>query len=334
MFHTPFGGRATAIALSCLAFAGCASFDRMKPAPAQTQPIAIQFSKDTLGMNDLPLGAYRVPDSEVIVSGHQSTGGGAAAFGLIGVLVADAIDTHRGANAVSANEKALHIKLDQEARADIEALLGAGPLGQKFSFAKGQGKTLDILPAVILNFTDDTHARPYVEFKVALLDASGNSVWDTRYYASTGAERTMDEWAAQDGAALKASISASLRQAVKVMLSDVSSPYARDDKAVKLVQSRFPFVKQRLQVTGLGLFEDDQYIAFLPKIGDASTIAGVNILDKSVTVYRPATADDKITLLPDAPKAATGAPTAASAASAAAPATVAAAAAPASAAAH
>jgi hypothetical protein len=326
MIQTLIRGRTTAIALACVAFAGCASFDRMKPAPAQTQPIAIQFSKDTLGMNDLPVGAYRVPDSEVIVTGHQGAGGVGMAFGLIGVLVADAIDTQRGASAVSSTEKVLHIKLDDEARADVEALLANSPLGQKFSLAKGQGTTLDILPAVIFNFTDDKHARPFVELKVALLDAKGNSVWDTRYYASTGAERTLDAWRDQDGAALKASISASLRQAVKVMLDDVSSPYARNDKAMKVAQSRFPFVKQRVQMLGYGLFEDDQYIAFLPKIGDAATMAGVNILDKSVTVYRPATPDDKITLLPDeAPKAATSAPAAASAASAAAPATVAAA---------
>ena len=296
-------GPLAAVALACAALAGCATYDHMAPAPAQTQPIAIHFSDDKLGMNDLPLGAYRVPDSEVIVSGHQKAGVGAA-FGLIGALVSDAIDTHRGAGTVESSAKMLTLKLDDEARADIEAQLANEALKQKFTLAKAAGAHLEIVPAVILTFIDDTRARPYVELKVELLNAANTSLWSTRYFASTGTERPMQgpgSWGEQDGAAFKASISASLAQAVKVMLNDVAMPYARDEKKMQLVQARVPYVKQRFQLLGLGLVEDDKYVAFVPKIGDAATMSGVNVLDKSVTVYRTATADDKIMILPETP---------------------------------
>jgi len=36
---------------------------------------------------------------------------------------------------------------------------------------------------------------------------------------------------------------------------------------------------------------------FAPKIGDALVMAGVHVLDKSVTTYRAATKDDKFKLL-------------------------------------
>jgi hypothetical protein len=293
---------AFAAALACLALGGCATFDRTKPAPAQAGPIAIRISNDTLGMNDLPLGAYRVPDSQVIVSGRQSptAGGIGMMFGLVGVLVADAVETHRTANAVSDAEKVLHIRLDGELRADLAAQVADPAFKNRYTLGQPGGATLEILPALVLTYTDDTHVRPFVDLKVRLLDRSGAEAWSTRYFASTGYDRTMDGpggWAEHDGAALKASVSASLRQAVKVMLADVATPYARDEKKRFAVATAIPFVHQRFQLVGMDLAEDDQYIAFLPHVGDASVMSGVNVLDKRVVVLRPATDKDAVLAL-------------------------------------
>ncbi|MFL6678045.1 MAG: hypothetical protein ACJ8IK_06860 [Burkholderiaceae bacterium] len=319
-------GSLAAIAFACATLAGCATYDHMAAAPVQSQPIAIEFSHDQLGMNDMPLGAYRVPDSEVIVSGHQAAGVGMA-FGLIGVLVSDAIDRHRGANAIESSSKLLTLKLDDEARADIQAVLANDPLKQKFTLAKGPATRLTILPAVIVTFVDGTRARPYVELKVELLDAGGKSLWATRYFASTGVERALQgpgSWGENDGEAFKASVSASLAQAVKVMLNDVAAPYARDEKKMQLVQASVPYMKPRFQMLGLGLVEDDKYVAFVPKVGDVLVMSGVNVLDKTVTVYRTATADDKFMVLPEGAPVPAPAAAAASAPAAAASATVAA----------
>jgi hypothetical protein len=293
-------GRIVVAALACLVASGCATYDRTKAAPAQTEPIALHFTHDSLGLNDLPLGAYRVPESEVIVSGHQTTGGIGMAFGLVGVLVSDAIDSHRGANAVGTSEKVLQLRIDDEARRYIETQLASEPLQRKFTWGKGVDKTLDITPAVVLTFVDDLQARAYVELKVALKDASGQSTWDTRYFASTGTERRLagpGSWTENDGAALKASITASLAQAVKVMLADIAAPYPRDDARLRFVQARVPYVHQAMQMTGYGLVEDEHYVVFTPKIGDASVLSGVNIFDKDFIVYRAATADDKTKML-------------------------------------
>ncbi|MCY1381576.1 hypothetical protein D9M69_695000 [compost metagenome] len=86
------------------------------------------------------------------------------------------------------------------------------------------------------------------------------------------------------------------------MLDDVAQPYTRDDKRMTAVEAGFPYLRPRVQMLGYNLIEDEKYIAFVPKIGDAMVLSGVNVLDKSVTVYRPAKADDvTFKLLPDSP---------------------------------
>ena len=262
---------AAAIALACLAMAGCATYDRTKPAPPQTGPIAIHVLDDTLGLNDIPLGTYRVPDSQVVVSGRQQNAGAGVLFGIVGVLVADAVVTHHTASAVSNAERVLHIHLGNELRADLGAQISDGALKGRYTLDKADGSSLDILPAVILTYTDETHVRPFVELKVTLYDRNHAQVWDTRYFASTDYDRTMDgpgSWSDQDGAALKASISASLRQAVHAMLKDVATPYARDGKKITAMAS-LPFATQRLQIVGQDLDEDGRYVTFLPHIPDA-----------------------------------------------------------------
>jgi hypothetical protein len=126
--------------------------------------------------------------------------------------------------------------------------------------------------------------------------AERKALWTTRYLASTGAARPLvgaGSWTDSDSAPLKDAILISLEQAVRVMLQDVSKPFPRDPNNLTLVQGNFPFVKPRLQMTGMQLSEDEHYVVFAPRLGDVLVFAGVNILDKSVITYRPATKDDQ-----------------------------------------
>jgi hypothetical protein len=76
------------------------------------------------------------------------------------------------------------------------------------------------------------------------------------------------------------------------MLRDVAEPYVRDDADMTIVEGDFPYLKQRVQMLGYKLTEDEKYIAFVPKIGDVMTLSGVNVLDKSTIVVRPARPGD------------------------------------------
>ena len=75
-----------------------------------------------------------------------------------------------------------------------------------------------------------------------------------------------------------------------MQLSFISEPSHINN--LTLLQGNFPFVKPRLQMTGMQLSEDEHYVVFAPRLGDVLVFAGVNILDKSVITYRPASKDD------------------------------------------
>ena len=97
----------------------------------------------------------------------------------------------------------------------------------------------------------------------------------------------------EGGASLKKNVSSALERALLVMLTDVSSPLPRDDNQKSAADGYFPFMSKRLQVVGYTIMEDPDWIAFSPKIVGTSLLAGVNIMDKSVTKIRAATKDDR-----------------------------------------
>lgn len=298
--------RLAVLALS-LSLGACATYDRTKPAPVVAGPIAINVKSEQLSaMNDLPIGAYKIPDSDVVVSGHQRGNGGALLFGLLGVAVVHAANSNSSAAGVSNTEQILRLKLADQTRVAIEAEIAQQSLSG--SLAIGTGATqLDVTSALLLSYVNDTQSRPFAILKVALTGADKRPIWETRYLATTGEVRALegpDSWTADGGAPLKAALATSLQRAVKVLLTDVVKPYARDEKEMTTVEGGFPYLRQRLQLKGYRLVEDEKYIAFVPKIGDVMVFAGVNVLDRSTTVYRPAKPDDEVLkMLPDLPAA-------------------------------
>jgi hypothetical protein len=57
-----------AIALVCLSLTACATFERTKPAPVVGGSIAVKINSAQLSSwSDLPVGAYKIPESDVIV---------------------------------------------------------------------------------------------------------------------------------------------------------------------------------------------------------------------------------------------------------------------------
>jgi hypothetical protein len=282
-----------------LAVAGCAAtYERMQPAPSIGQAIVVRFPGEELsGWSEMPLGVYRLPKSEVVVSGHQENR--SAPSGLLGVVILDGVETQRGGHVVEANEAALRLRVDDELRADVAAAIGDPALSGRLSLdgpGRAVGVGLEVSPAIVLTVVDGGKVRPFVLLKVALKSAGGDLVWSNHYYASTGVDRPFDGpdgWLANDRAALKASISASLAEAVKVLLADVAHPYARDPARTVRVRTHVPFVTERFDLVGPVLVEDEHYLVIASKVGDASVIAGVSIIDKSISVATPTDASTR-----------------------------------------
>lgn len=280
------------VAASALLFSGCASFNSTKPAPAQSQPIGVDFTAAELsGWTDLPIGTYRVPDSQVIISGHQKGGAAGLLFGVVGVAIQHSANKAGGKDAVKEAEDALRISLVEEGKMAVSALVSGEPFATKFKAGSaGVGPTISVSAAVVLTFINETEVRPFVVLKTKMPDTTRKTKgWSTRYIASSGAPRPLggdSGWLTDGGTELRTTVSADLKKALEVMLRDVSSPFVRNESAMTTVEGHFPYVKAKLQTTGYQLGEDDASIYFIPKLGDVIVFAGVNIMPKSLTASR------------------------------------------------
>jgi hypothetical protein len=282
---------------------GCASFNMTKQPPLQSKPPALAFTPGGLSKwSDAPIGVYRVPESDVFISGHQKGAGFGMFFGLIGVAVENAVGSAKGKEVVGTVESALRIELTPQAQEIATRLLGSERFAGSFAERSADGSPeLSVVTSVVATFVNNVDVRPYVVLKASMREPGAREpLWTTRYIASAGEARRMvgeDSWTSDDGARFKASVAQNLERAIKAMLTDVSGRHARDDNDLMFVQGGFPFIKQKVQAVGYRIFEDDDSIAFIPKVGDVIVFAGVNVMDKTVTMHRPATKEDGFKLL-------------------------------------
>jgi hypothetical protein len=294
------------IGLIAPVMAGCATYDNAKVAPAEAQPISVVYSKDGPSgwSNDLPMGTYQVPNSSVIIAGHQEGGGIGILFGVAGMLVQSAVNTGIGKGKVENVQDALHIDLVPQANELTQKILASNRFGQTFSTsADPNGPVLSVIAYTVITYVNDTEVRPYVILKASLKkNPSGSAEWSTRYIASVGAPVPLvgdNSLTANGGQMLRSAVSQDLDKAVNVMLDDVANRHVRDETKMDYVEANYPFMKPKLAVHGYVLADDGPWLVFVPKIGDVLVLSGVSILDKSVIVYRPAAADDKTRIMDD-----------------------------------
>ena len=278
---------------------GCSS-TTLYPAPPQSEPIAIHFSEEGLsGWFDLPAGVYRVPDSQVIISGHQSDGLLQTVLGPLGRVMQSSINSEKAEKATENDNNILQITLTEAAKDIAQERISQPEFAQSFTDLRSPGSpVLDVKTAVILTFQNDHEAKPYVLLQAAFKDARTNTlIWESRYMASSGPAKPFegDEgWTANDGEAFERNIAQNLEKAIILMMTDVSSPYPRKQNQLVTVQGFYPYARDKLQIVGYKLFEDDRNLIYQPKLGNAVVFSGVHIMDKSTIEVRPADPDDDV----------------------------------------
>ena len=291
-------------------------------APAATGVTQVEFSTNSVSKwTDLPIGTYRVPNSDVIISGHQKNGAGLL-FGVIGVAIQNSIQAQHGKEAMASAEQVLTFSIDDEAKALLQAELAAPAYAGKYSLDAGAPRKLEVTGAVVMSFSADQQVLPYAVLRAKLLDAGGSKLWTTRYIASRGVRKPLvgaGSWTADDGG-LRPQVSALLKTAIHAMLKDIVDPYPRDGAQMVAVQGYFPHVNKPLQVLGYKLGEADGQMMFLPNLGTTIVFGGVNILDTASVTYRPMVKGDKFKLLKPAEWTAPGQVAATTAPAASAPA--------------
>ena len=264
--------------------------------PAAQGLTQVEFSTGQMSKwTDLPMGTYRVPNSDVIISGHQK--GGAAPFllfGIIGMAVQGSVNAHNGKDAMASAEQALTFSIDEEAKAKLQAAMAEPDYAAIFTSDANADRKYEITGSVVLSFANQREVLPYVVLRVKLLDKKGSKLWTTRYIASTGARKPLagdGSWTADN--ALRPQVSKLLDLAIGTMLKDIAHPYPRDEASLVTVRGFFPHVNKPLQVVGYKLAEENGRMLFLPKLGTTIVFAGVNILDTASVTHNPTVKGDK-----------------------------------------
>ena len=279
-----------------IALSGCVNLDSPPPT-SQSRRVVINFTNQELSAwSDIPMGAYRIPNSQVIVSGYQE---GGINFGTIHGIVTVAPTVSGGTQeiaAVKSSQQALQISLTTLAPAVLHTFLESR-FSAKYTLEQDpSAPVLSIGGDIVLMFENESRVRPFVVLNATLTEPHGSRLtWAMRYTASIGAPRALTgdgSWTADGGAALQTVVSLEMQRALAVMLTDVSSPFVRDRHAKTTAQGYFPFIKGRFQVIGYMLGEDADSLVFVPDVPSTSMLHGVQVMDKSITVFRAATADD------------------------------------------
>jgi hypothetical protein len=279
------------LALIAIPMHALAGPNAIEKAPAQDGITQIEYStKQTSKWTDLPIGTYRVPNSDVIISGHQK--GGAAPmilFGVVGMAVQGSINAQNGKEAMASAEQALTVSIDDEAKAVLTRLIAEPDNAAKFTMDQTERK-FEVTGAVVLSFANQAEALPYVTLRVKLLDNKGKKLWTTRYIASEGGRRPVvgeGSWTENGGAPLRANVSKNIETAIRTMLHDIRNPYPRDEASLLTAKGFFPHVNKPLQVVGYKLAEENGQILFLPKLSTTIVFAGVNVLTPDTMALAP-----------------------------------------------
>jgi hypothetical protein len=267
-------------------------------APTFDGPTQIEFdTKAVSKWTDLPMGTYRVPNSDVIISGHQK--GGAAPmllFGVIGMAVQNSVNAGNGKEAMAAAEQALTFSIDEEAKAKLLELVADPAYASRLTAEVTADRKFEVTGAVVLSYANQREVLPYVTLRVKLMGKGGKSkLWTTRYIASAGARKPLvgeGSWTAENGAPLRTQVTALLDTAIRTMLKDIAAPYVRDEASLVTVKGFFPHVNKPLQVVGYKLGEENGQMVFLPKLGTSIVFAGVNVLDTGSVLHAPTVKGD------------------------------------------
>jgi hypothetical protein len=279
------------LALIAIPMHALAGPNAIEVAPAQAGITQIEYStKQTSKWTDLPLGVYSVPNSDVIISGHQK--GGAAPmllFGVVGLAVQSSVNSQNGKETTASAEQALTISIDDEAKAVLARLIAEPDNAAKFTMDATDSK-FEVTGAVVLSFANQAEALPYVTLRVKLLDKKGKKLWTTRYIASEGDRRPVigeGSWTENGGALLHANVSKNIETAIRTMLRDIGNPYPRDEASLLTAKGFFPHVNKPLQVVGYKLAEENGQILFLPKLSTLIVFSGVNVLTPGTMALAP-----------------------------------------------
>ena len=267
------------------------STDAAATAPALPPTSIFITDKGPNGMSDLPMGVKRIPDSNIVVSGHQKGGPLGLLFGVVGMAIQSAANTDAGGKRTNDIQDALRFDVTGRSKELATSILAEEAFSGSYTLATEESPSaVSVVPYIVLTFVNQTDVRPYIVLKTKLDPGADKDKPRTiKYFCCEGpampltGEGSLTE---NNGEKLKALLNTELETAQRIMLLDRRQPFARNDDAKLDVNGSLPFVGKSFKWRGwdLGSFKDYRLIEFR---GGILVFGGVHAVEPGALEITP-----------------------------------------------
>lgn len=243
------------------------------------------------GMSDLPMGVKRIPDSNIVVSGHQKGGALGLLFGVVGMAIQSAANTDAGGKRTNDLQDALRFDVTGRASEQASSILAEESFRGAYTLATAESPSgVTMVPYIVLTFVNETDVRPFIVLKTKLDPAAGSKKPRTiKYFCCEGPAMPLageGSLTANNGEKLKALLNAELDTALRIMLMDRRQPFARNDDARLDVNGSLPFVGKpfKWRAWDLGNYKDYKLLEFR---GGILVFGGVHAVEPGALEITP-----------------------------------------------
>lgn len=267
------------------------STDAAATAPALPPTSIFITDKGPNGMSDLPMGVKRIPDSNIVVSGHQKGGRLGLLFGVVGMAIQSAANTDAGGKRTNDIQDALRFDVTGRSKELATSILAEEAFSGSYTLATEESPSaVSVVPYIVFTFVNQTDVRPYIVLKTKLDPGADKDKPRTiKYFCCEGpampltGEGSLTE---NNGEKLKALLNTELETALRIMLLDRRQPFARNDDAKLDVNGSLPFVGKSFKWRGwdLGTFKDYRLIEFR---GGILVFGGVHAVEPEALEITP-----------------------------------------------
>jgi len=276
---------------SVLVLAGCGTIQTSPRMAAPAEKLSVTAVTEPFGLNDIPVGTYRVPDTAFAVRKYTTVSNTAGAFGALGVVAAHSSGADASKAAVEGVEGMFRVDMAAETMRVMKALRAQGHGSANIAVdGSGGGATLRLQPRGYLTTTDGTKARLYVIVKGQLLDARGAEQWWSRYIYYVPGEypiKGAGSWSANNGRLMRDKIAEGLAETGKAVLKDARGGAAGWDEKPVRIKMKFPGLDDTQALDGMLLSQTDKTVVLSPKVNTISIFYGVSIVPRNEVELSP-----------------------------------------------
>src|SRR5262245_40128599 len=266
--------------LTLVVAAGC-SRAMLEPMPEVKGRVAIKVSGEVPSGSDLGVGAHRIPDTLVYVTGYFTDAMEAGQFfGALGMIAAES-SAKSTAEKKTAHLAPLRLDMPSAARRVVTDRVARAD-SNRFATTSAGDATLEITPYLVVTSTGNDRMRPWVFVKSVLKDNGGSEKWKTRYMVSLGEPRPLEGpngWVTGDGSSLRSAVDQGLQTAIGLMMRDASGTLPRHTGRDVKIKTQWPWSKEPFEYGAEILEETPDKIIFVAKLIDGPA-SGVTVLER------------------------------------------------------